>query len=104
MEEVLKIGDTKLHSFDAYANFNANYKGFNLDAGVRMTDNSKFGNHWVYSVNPYYIKEFSETYFKIGYSLPQHSLHLLYIKITDHFHGLCKSRFKTRKTNLMKLI
>ncbi|MCL1667090.1 TonB-dependent receptor [Elizabethkingia ursingii] len=68
MEEVLKSGDTKLHSFDAYANFNVNYEGFNLDAGARMTDNSKFGNHWVYSVNPYYIKEFSDTYFKIGYS------------------------------------
>jgi vitamin B12 transporter len=43
-------------------------KDSTLDAGARMTDNSKFGNHWVYSVNPYYIKEFSDTYFKIGYS------------------------------------
>ncbi|MDE5436494.1 TonB-dependent receptor [Elizabethkingia meningoseptica] len=68
MEEVLKSDDTKLHSFDAYANFNLNYNGFNLDAGARMTDNSKFGNHWVYSVNPYYIKEVNDMYFKVGYS------------------------------------
>lgn len=68
LEDGLLEKDTKLSNFDAFAKINLNYKGFNLDAGTRMTDNSKFGNHWVYSINPYYLGETENLFFKIGYS------------------------------------
>ncbi|MFC3158890.1 vitamin B12 transporter [Chryseobacterium arachidis] len=68
LEEVMKEDDTKLSNFDAFAKVNFSYKGLNLDAGTRMTDNSKFGNHWVYSVNPYYLGESGNIFYKIGYS------------------------------------
>jgi len=68
LEDGLLEKDTKLSNFDAFAKINLNYNGFNLDAGTRMTDNSKFGNHWVYSVNPYYLGETENLFFKIGYS------------------------------------
>lgn len=68
LEEVMNEDNTKLSNFDAFAKINLNYKGFNLDAGTRMTDNSKFGNHWVYSVNPYYLGESGNVFYKIGYS------------------------------------
>jgi len=68
LEDGLLEKDTKLSNFDAFAKINLNYNGFNLDAGTRMTDNSKFGNHWVYSVNPYYLGETENVFFKIGYS------------------------------------
>lgn len=68
LEDVLIEKDTKINNFDAFAKINFNYKGFNLDAGARMTDNSKFGNHWVYSINPYYLGETDNLFFKIGYS------------------------------------
>jgi len=68
LEEVMKEDDTKISNFDAFAKINLNYKGFNLEAGTRMTDNSKFGNHWVYSVNPYYLGESGNIFYKVGYS------------------------------------
>lgn len=68
MEDVLKIEETKLQTFDVFANLNLKYKFLNLDAGARMTDNSKFGNNWVYSLNPYILKELETVYFKLGYS------------------------------------
>ena len=68
MQDVLIEKDTKINNFDAFAKFNVNYNGFNLDAGARMTDNSKFGNHWVYSINPYYLGGNETMFFKIGYS------------------------------------
>lgn len=68
MEEGLKMDETEMSNFDVFANFNANYQGFNLDAGARFTDNSKFGDHIVYSINPYYLREIESLYYKIGYS------------------------------------
>ncbi len=68
LEEVMNEDNTKLSNFDAFAKINLNYKGINLDAGTRMTDNSKFGNHWVYSINPYYYKETEKIFFKVGAS------------------------------------
>ncbi len=68
MENQLLIEDTEISNFDVFANFNANYKGFNLDAGARFTDNSKFGDHFVYSINPYYLWEIETLYAKVGYS------------------------------------
>ena len=66
--EDLNRNDTKTNTFDAFANVNLKYQFLNLDAGARMTDHSKFGNHWVYSVNPYILKELETLYFKVGYS------------------------------------
>ena len=66
--EDLKRDDTKINTFDAFANVNLKYQFLNLDAGARMTDHSKFGNHWVYSINPYVLKELETLYFKVGYS------------------------------------
>lgn len=68
MQEDLNKKKTKLKSFDAFANVNLKYDFLNLDAGARMTDHSKFGNHWVYSLNPYVLKELETLYFKLGYS------------------------------------
>lgn len=68
LQEDLNINDTKLKSFDAFANFNFKYQFLHLDAGTRMTDNSKFGNHWVYSINPYVLHELETVYIKVGYS------------------------------------
>ena len=68
LQEDLNMNDTKVHNFDVFANVNLNYKLLNLDAGARMTDHSKFGNHWVYSLNPFILKEMENLYFKLGYS------------------------------------
>jgi vitamin B12 transporter len=68
LQDDLKIKDTKIQNFDAFANFNFKYKFLNLDAGTRMTDNSKFGTHWVYSINPYFLQEKNNLYLKLGYS------------------------------------
>jgi vitamin B12 transporter len=68
MQEDLKMEDTKLQTFDAFANFNFKYNILNLDGGARLTNNSKFGNHVVYSVNPFILKELETVYFKFGYS------------------------------------
>lgn len=68
LEEKLKNKDTDISTFDGYAKANVNYEGFNLDAGVRMTNHSKFKDHWVYSINPYYVGETNSVFYKIGYS------------------------------------
>ncbi len=68
MQEDLIKADTELYNTDIFAKASVNYRGFHLDAGSRMTDNSRFGNHFVYSVNPYYLKEATGMYYKIGYS------------------------------------
>ena len=68
MQDDLMIDDTRLRNFDAFANLNLKYNFLNFDAGARMTDNSKFGNHLVYSLNPYLLKELETVYFKLGYS------------------------------------
>jgi vitamin B12 transporter len=68
LEDVLLKSDTKNYNLDLFAQANFNLEGFNLDLGIRNTKQSKFGNHAVYSVNPYYLKEFSDHYLKIGYS------------------------------------
>lgn len=68
LEEVLLKNETKNNNFDVFSQAQFNYEGFNLNAGIRNTNQSKFGNHLVYSINPFYLKEFSNKYFKIGYS------------------------------------
>lgn len=64
----LDIKDTKTSHFDAFANAHFNYSIFNIDAGVRMTKHSKFGEHWVYNVNPYFYQEFGKWFGKLGYT------------------------------------
>lgn len=68
MQEVLPSDDTKIENFDAFLNANFQYRNLHLDAGVRMINHSKFRNHFVYSANPYFLKDFGALYFKLGYS------------------------------------
>ncbi|WP_417431418.1 TonB-dependent receptor plug domain-containing protein [Halpernia sp.] len=68
LENVLLKSDTKNNNFDVFAQANFNYSDFNLDLGIRNTNQSKFGNYLVYSINPFYLKEINENYFKLGYS------------------------------------
>ena len=68
MEEVFDFEQTYISMFDVFVNANLKYKDFNLDAGARMTNHSKFNNHLIYSINPYYLTEFGNLYFKGGYS------------------------------------
>ncbi|MCW3159790.1 TonB-dependent receptor plug domain-containing protein [Chryseobacterium oryctis] len=68
MEEVFNFDQTNITLFDAYVNANFKYNVFHLDTGTRITNHSKFGNNWVYSINPYYLQEFSDLYLKAGYS------------------------------------
>ena len=68
MEIVNDYDDTNTSTFDVFANAHFNYEGFNLDAGTRMTNHSKFNTHWVYSINPYYLGETGNLFYKIGYS------------------------------------
>lgn len=58
----------KNHNFDAFVNFNFQARSFHLDAGTRLITHSEFGNHLVYSVNPYYLRDFGSLYFKVGIS------------------------------------
>ena len=68
LEEV-KFNDTKISNTDIYTNFNTKFlENFHLDFGGRLTNNSEFKNHFIYSINPYYLKEFESTYYKIGFS------------------------------------
>ena len=68
LEETLSKNDTESSNTDVFANFQFNLKEFHADAGARFTDHSKFGDHCVYSINPYYLKEKNEYFLKIGYS------------------------------------
>jgi vitamin B12 transporter len=66
--EEVKLKDDQISNFDVYTNFNLRYQNFHLDLGGRWTENSKYGNHLVYSVNPYYLRDLGEIFYKIGYS------------------------------------
>lgn len=68
MEEVLVLKDTKVSNFDVFANANLNWGVLHLDLGARNTHHSEFGNHLVYSINPFVLKEWGSNYYKIGYS------------------------------------
>lgn len=68
LEDTLLKSDTELSNTDLFANFQFNLKEFHADAGARYTNNSKFGDHFVYSINPYYLKEKDDYFLKIGYS------------------------------------
>ncbi len=68
MENVLKFDDTNVTTYDVYANAQLKYNIFRLDLGGRLTNHSKFNNHFVYSINPYIVKEFGDLYLKGGYS------------------------------------
>ncbi len=68
LENTLLKDETKINNTDAFANVQFNFKDFHADAGGRITNNSKFGNHFVYSINPYYLKEKESYFMKIGYS------------------------------------
>lgn len=61
--------DTKISHFDTFANARFNYSIFYLDAGARITKNYKFGEHWVYNINPYLYHEIGNWFGKIGYSI-----------------------------------
>lgn len=69
MEDILKKNDTKISTYDAFANLNLKVEGgFHLDLGARITNHTKFGNNLVYSINPYYLRDFGAVYYKIGFS------------------------------------
>lgn len=68
MEDGLLKDETAVHNADVFAQMNARYKGLHLNAGARMTEHSKAGNHLVYSIHPYYLHETANLYFKAGYS------------------------------------
>lgn len=68
MKKVLNWDDANIYTIDEFMKVSANYKGFNLDAGVRFNYHSKYHGNWVYSINPFYLKEFNADYLKVGYS------------------------------------
>lgn len=68
MVDALKLQDTEIENFDVFINTNLIYKNFHLDAGARLNHHSKYNNHLVYSINPYFLKEFDQLYLKVGYS------------------------------------
>ncbi len=69
MEETLSEKETKNTSFDAFVLGQFSLNQLHLDAGLRFTEHSKFGSHVVYNVNPYYLIDSGDNYFKAGYSL-----------------------------------
>ena len=68
MEEILSFDDAYIQMFDVFAKAHYQYQGLHVDGGARLTNHSKFNNHLVYSINPYYIHHFEKTYFKGGIS------------------------------------
>lgn len=64
----LSSEQTNIQSIDAFATLQFHHGLFYMDAGTRMIENSEFGNHFVYSVNPYILKENATFYWKAGYS------------------------------------
>ena len=66
--EVLGFQETNIANYDVFAKANFNYNGLNLDAGIRMNNHSKYKDHWVYSVNPYYLGNVGPLFYKVGYS------------------------------------
>ena len=63
-----KMNENENSSFDAFANALFTYKFVHLEAGTRLTNNSKFGNQWTYSANPYLYQELGSSFIKLGYS------------------------------------
>ncbi|WP_434978664.1 TonB-dependent receptor plug domain-containing protein [Daejeonia sp. YH14] len=68
LEDVLKFDDTNTSTYEGYVKASVHYEGCHLDAGTRITDNSKYSSHWVYSINPYYLGDSGDMFYKIGYS------------------------------------
>lgn len=68
MQDVLKISDTEITNLDAFVNTNLQYQNLHLDLGTRLNHHSKYNNHFVYSINPYYLQDFGDLYAKVGYS------------------------------------
>lgn len=66
--EVLGPGDTEINSMDVFVNTNLKFGNFRLDAGARLNNHSRYNNHLVYSINPYFLKELDAVYLKAGYS------------------------------------
>lgn len=69
MEDALLKEDTKVNNTDFFAVGKLSVGEFHLDLGGRYTNHSKFGGHFVYSLNPNYLKEVGSHYYKVGYSL-----------------------------------
>ncbi|TXF74893.1 TonB-dependent receptor plug domain-containing protein [Chryseobacterium sp.] len=68
MEDVLINKETYSTSYEAFTLAQSHYKAFHLDTGLRFSHHSKYGNHLVYSINPYYLKEMETLYWKLGIS------------------------------------
>ena len=68
LQETLNFKDTKITNFDVFVNTNLQYQLLHLDMGARLNNHSKYNNHFVYSINPYYLQNFGNIYLKIGYS------------------------------------
>ena len=68
MESVLKMGEANISNFDIYTNANLQHEIFHLDLGGRLNIHSKYNNHFVYSINPFILKDFEGLYLKAGYS------------------------------------
>lgn len=68
LQQDLNSDNVNIQSLDVFANLQFHHGLFYLDAGTRMTENSEFGNHFVYRINPYILKENETFYWKAGYS------------------------------------
>lgn len=68
LEDVLNFDNTRVSTFDAFINTNLQLSDFHLDLGGRLNNHSKYNNHFVYSINPYYLKNLEQFYYKIGFS------------------------------------
>ena len=68
LEDVLNFDNTRVSTFDAFINTNLQISDFHLDLGGRLNNHSKYNSHFVYSINPYYLKNLEQFYYKIGFS------------------------------------
>ena len=68
LEDVLNFDNTRVSTFDAFINTNLQISDFHLDLGGRLNNHSKYDSHFVYSINPYYLKNLEQFYYKIGFS------------------------------------
>lgn len=68
LEDVLNFDNTRVSTFDAFINTNLQLSDFHLDLGGRLNNHSKYNSHFVYSINPYYLKNLEQFYYKIGFS------------------------------------
>lgn len=69
MEDVQGFDNTRVSTFDTYLNANLQLSDFHLDLGGRWNYHSKYNNHFIYSVNPYYLKTLDNVYYKLGFSV-----------------------------------